>query len=104
MNEGQARAVVKLLLDKGADECAVHEDRPTAPGAGEHQRRGRRDAAPAGRRAVDLVAVRLLLDNGANPSQALEDGSTPLMAAADLASGRTAALVNKLTWTPTQQR
>ncbi len=30
-------------------ECAVHEDRPAAPGAGEHQRRARRDAAPAGR-------------------------------------------------------
>ncbi len=39
-------------------------------------------------RAVDLVAVRLLLDNGANPSQALEDGSTPLMAAAGLGAPR----------------
>jgi len=32
--------------------------------------------------------VRLLLDRGANPSQALEDGSTPMMAAAGLGAPR----------------
>ena len=33
-------------------------------------------------RAIDLAAVQLLVDRGANPSPAIKDGSTPLMAAA----------------------
>jgi ankyrin repeat protein len=39
-------------------------------------------------RAVDLASVKLLLDAGADPSQGLDDGSTPLMAAAGLGAPR----------------
>jgi ankyrin repeat protein len=39
-------------------------------------------------RAVDLASVKLLLDAGADPSQALDDGSTPLMAVAGLGAPR----------------
>ena len=39
-------------------------------------------------RAIDLAAVQLLVDRGANPSTAIKDGSTPLMAAAGLGAPR----------------
>ena len=39
-------------------------------------------------RAIDLAAVQLLADRGADPSQAIKDGSTPLMAAAGLGAPR----------------
>jgi ankyrin repeat protein len=39
-------------------------------------------------RAIDLASVKLLIDAGANPSLALKDGSTPLMASAGLGAPR----------------
>ena len=39
-------------------------------------------------RAIDLNGVQLLVDGGANPSLAIKDGSTPLMAAAGLGAPR----------------
>ena len=39
-------------------------------------------------RAVDLAAVKLLVDRGARPGMAIKDGSTPVMAAAGLGAPR----------------
>jgi uncharacterized protein len=39
-------------------------------------------------RGTDLASVRLLLEHGADPSQGIDDGSTPLMAAAGLGAPR----------------
>jgi ankyrin repeat protein len=81
--------VAKLLLDKGADPNA-----PYAKTIPPRQAQGNINVAPGATplyravRAIDLAAVQLLADRGANPSIALKDGSTPLMAAAGLGAPR----------------
>jgi len=81
--------VVTLLIEKGANPNAPYVK--TIP---PRQAQGNINVAPGSTplyravRAVDLAAVRLLVDAGADPSQALEDGSTPLMAAAGLGAPR----------------
>jgi|CXWL01.1.fsa_nt_gi ankyrin repeat protein len=81
--------IVTLLLDKGANPSAPYTK--TIP---PRQAQGNINVAPGSTplyravRAVDLTAVKLLLERGASPSQALKDGSTPLMAAAGLGAPR----------------
>ena len=81
--------IVTLLLDKGANPNAPYTK--TIP---PRQAQGNINVAPGSTalyravRSIDLATVKLLLDAGANPSQAIGDGSTPLMAAAGLGAPR----------------
>jgi ankyrin repeat protein len=81
--------VAKLLLEKGADPNAPYTK--TVP---PRQAQGNINVAPGSTalyravRAGDLAAVQLLVSSGADPSQALKDGSSPLMAAAGLGAPR----------------
>lgn len=81
--------VAKLLLEKGADPNLAYS-KLVPP----RQAQGNINVAPGSTplyravRAVDLAAVRMLVDAGANPSQAIADGSTPMMAAAGLGAPR----------------
>jgi ankyrin repeat protein len=81
--------LAKLLLAKGANPDAVYAK--TVP---PRQAQGNINVAPGSTplyravRAVDFESVRLLVDAGANPSLAITDGSTPLMAAAGLGAPR----------------
>ena len=81
--------VAKLLIDTGADVNARYTK--TIP---PRQAQGNINVAPGSTalyravRAIDLASVKLLVDAGANPSLALTDGSTALMAAAGLGAPR----------------
>ena len=81
--------VIKLLLDKGADANAPYTK--TIP---PRQAQGNINVAPGSTalyravRSVDLAAVTLLVEGGADPSKPIGDGSTPLMAAAGLGAPR----------------
>jgi ankyrin repeat protein len=81
--------VAVLLLAAGADPNAAYT-KAVPP----RQAQGNINVAPGATplyravRAVDLAAVKVLLDAGANPSQPIKDGSTPLMAAAGLGAPR----------------
>ena len=81
--------VLKLLVERGADVNARYTK--TVP---PRQAQGNINVAPGSTalyravRAIDLASVKLLVDAGANPSLALTDGSTPLMAAAGLGAPR----------------
>jgi uncharacterized protein len=81
--------IATLLVSKGADVNARYTK--TIP---PRQAQGNINVAPGSTalyravRAVDLASVKLLMEAGANPSLALTDGSTPLMAAAGLGAPR----------------
>jgi ankyrin repeat protein len=81
--------IEKLLLDKGAQPNLAYT-KLVPP----RQAQGNINVAPGSTplyravRAVDLASVRLLVEAGANPGQAIKDGSTPLMAAAGLGAPR----------------
>ena len=81
--------VLELLVEKGADVNARYTK--TVP---PRQAQGNINVAPGSTalyravRSIDLASVKLLVDAGANPSLALVDGSTPLMAAAGLGAPR----------------
>jgi ankyrin repeat protein len=81
--------VAKLLLENGAD-----PNRPYVKLVPPRQAQGNINVAAGSTplyravRAVDLAAVKLLVEAGASPSQAIKDGSTPLMAAAGLGAPR----------------
>jgi ankyrin repeat protein len=81
--------VTKLLLAKGADPNKPYIKKvPPRQAQGDINPPG--GATPLHRavRGTDLAAVKLLLDAGANPGLAIGDGSTPLMAAANLGAPR----------------
>jgi ankyrin repeat protein len=81
--------VVKLLIDKGADVNAPYVKRiPPRQAQGEINVAPGATALYRASRAIDLASVKLLIDAGANPSLALKDGSTPLMASAGLGAPR----------------
>jgi ankyrin repeat protein len=81
--------IAALLLAKGADPNRAYTK--TVP---PRQAQGNINVAPGSTplyravRAIDLAAVKLLVDGGANPSLSIRDGSTPLMAAAGLGAPR----------------
>ena len=81
--------VVAALLAKGANPNVPYTK--TVP---PRQAQGNINVAPGSTplyravRAIDLAAVKLLVDAGANTSLAIKDGSTPLMAAAGLGAPR----------------
>jgi ankyrin repeat protein len=81
--------IASLLLDKGADPNAPY-DKTIPP----RQAQGNINVPAGGTplyravRAVDLAAVKLLLERGAKPGQAIKDGSTPVMAASGLGAPR----------------
>ena len=81
--------VAKLLLDKGANPNTPYNK--TVP---PRQAQGNINVAPGSTalyravRAIDLASVKMLVEAGADPSVALTDGSTPLMAAAGLGAPR----------------
>jgi uncharacterized protein len=81
--------VAKLLLEKGADPNAPYI-KTIPPRQAQGNINVAAGATPLYRavRAIDLAAVQLLVDRGANPSVALKDGSTPMMAAAGLGAPR----------------
>jgi len=81
--------VSKLLLDKGADPNAVYL-KTIPPRQAQGNINVVAGATPLYRavRAIDLAGAQLLLDRGANPSLAIKDGSTPMMAAAGLGAPR----------------
>jgi ankyrin repeat protein len=81
--------VAKLLLDKGADPNAPYV-KTIPPRQAQGNINVVAGATPLYRavRAIDFAGAQLLLDRGANPSLALKDGSTPIMAAAGLGAPR----------------
>ena len=81
--------VAKLLLDKGADPNAPYA-KTIPPRQAQGNINVAAGATPLYRavRAIDLAAVQLLVERGANPWQAIKDGSTPMMAAAGLGAPR----------------
>jgi uncharacterized protein len=84
-----AMDVAKLLLARGANANLAYT-KQVPP----RQAQGNINVAPGSTplyravRAVDFESVKLLVDAGANPGQAIGDGSTPLMAAAGLGAPR----------------
>jgi ankyrin repeat protein len=84
-----AMDVARLLLAKGAN-----VNLPYTKLVPPRQAQGNINVAPGSTplyravRSIDVEAVRLLVDAGANPAQPLTDGSTPLMAAAGLGAPR----------------
>ena len=84
-----AMDVAKLLLAKGANANLAYT-KLVPP----RQAQGNINVAPGSTplyravRAIDLESVRVLVEAGANPGQAIGDGSTPLMAAAGLGAPR----------------
>jgi ankyrin repeat protein len=81
--------IAKLLVDKGADVNARYTKR-IPPRQAQGEINVPPGATPLYRavRAIDFASVKLLIDSGANPSLALNDGSTTVMAAAGLGAPR----------------
>jgi ankyrin repeat protein len=81
--------VITQLLNRGAD-----PNRPYTKTIPPRQAQGNINVTPGATplfraiRSTDLVVVRLLMDNGANPSVKTKDGSTPLMVASGLGARR----------------
>jgi ankyrin repeat protein len=81
--------IAGMLLAKGADPNLLYWK--TIP---PRQAQGNINVPPGATplyravRGVDLASVQMLLDRGADASQAIDDGSTPLMAAAGLGAPR----------------
>jgi ankyrin repeat protein len=81
--------IAKLLLDKGADANAPYVKKiPPRQAQGDINVLAGATPLYRAARSIDLAAVQLLADHGANPTLALKDGSTPLMAAAGLGGPR----------------
>jgi uncharacterized protein len=83
--------LIKRLLARGAD-----PNRPYTKKIPPRQAQGDIVVTPGATpmyramKATDLTVARLLLENGANPSGAIKDGSTPLMMAAGMGARRVA--------------
>jgi uncharacterized protein len=81
--------VITLLVARGADVNARYSKRiPPRQAQGEINVPPGATALYRAVRAIDFASVKLLVDAGANPSLALNDGSTTLMAAAGLGAPR----------------
>jgi len=81
--------VVRLLLDKGADANAPYVKKiPPRQAQGDINVLAGATPLYRAARSIDLASVQLLVEHGANPSLTLNDGSTPLMAAAGLGAPR----------------
>lgn len=81
--------IARLILAKGADPNARYDKlMPPRQAQGNINVASGATALQRAVRAADMAAVRLLLDAGADPGQALDDGSTPLMVVAGLAPPR----------------
>ena len=81
--------IAKLLLAKGAYADARYDKLiPPRQAQGNINVASGSTALYRAVRAVDLASVKVLLDAGADPSQGLDDGSTPVMAAAGLGAPR----------------
>jgi ankyrin repeat protein len=80
---------VKLLLEWGADPNQVYSKKiPPRQAQGDITVPPGATALYRAIKSTDLTAIRLLMDHGANPSIATNDGSTPLMVAAGLGARR----------------
>jgi ankyrin repeat protein len=78
-----ALALIKLLLDRGADpNLALNMKPPQIQAQGTVTVPAGGTALNRAVRSTDLVTVKLLLEKGANPSLAIKDGTTPIMQAA----------------------
>jgi ankyrin repeat protein len=88
--------VAKLLIEKGADANAPYAKKiPPRQAQGDINVLAGATPLYRAARSIDLAAVQLLADHGANPALALKDGSTPLMAAAGLGAPRTSEEVTE---------
>jgi uncharacterized protein len=84
--------VITLLLARGADPNRVYTKRiPPRQAQGDIVVTPGATPLYRAMKATDLAVVRLLLDKGANPSAAIQDGSTPLMMAAGMGARRVAS-------------
>ena len=84
--------VVTLLLERGADPNRAYTKKiPPRQAQGDIVVTPGATPLYRAMRAMDLTLVRLLLDEGANPSVGIRDGSTPLMQAAGMGARRVAS-------------
>jgi ankyrin repeat protein len=78
-----ALALIKMLLDKGADpNLAINMKPPQIQAQGTVTIPAGGTALNRAVRSTDMVTIKLLLEKGANPNLAIKDGTTPIMQAA----------------------